>query len=214
MGVAEFFTVSEGATRRVWGVCFTPTAGYTANLAEFPHSTPKGEGHTDARRRATNSSVCAPQVRGTPMHFRIARTGQPSAFRMARTRHGCTPRCQWCVWTWAHVLPLGRGGFGTVTVNVGGEGCRLYPFTLLVQRRCGCSNDVSDCPLPIRDGVRRIVATVSHYGIASPTQSGCTRALASGVMLAPLSGNCHHSPSLRSAQMWRSAALRALASSA
>ena len=48
----------------------------------------------------------------------------------------------------------------------------------------------------------------------SPTQSGRTRALASGVMLAPLSDNCHHSPSLRSAQMWRSAALRALASSA
>jgi hypothetical protein len=65
VGVAEFFTVSEGAT-------------------------PKGEAHLHVHHQATFLCVDTvggagtPQrVRGTPILDLFARTGQPSAFRMA-----------------------------------------------------------------------------------------------------------------------------------
>jgi len=88
------------------------------------------------------------------MHFRIARTGQSSAFRMARTWHGCTPRCQWCVWTWAHVLPLVRGGFGTVTVSAGGGLTGLTTgLALLFSAGVWCISIILLAPAPLRDGV-------------------------------------------------------------
>ena len=156
MGVAEFFTVSEGATPKdeVHLHVHHRAMGYMVTVGGAGN-TPKGERYTHALSYRTDwPALCVshgsdlawvyPSVSMVRLDM-----GPCTSSRPRRIRHrDCGWGCRLPTFYSTTEVPTSWEVLHLHLPCVWGEGCRLYPFTSLVQRRFGCSNYVSDCPLP------------------------------------------------------------------